>query len=81
MAMSKTKSEIGNACSHPRRNAGSISGLASSLAQEAGFGHRGKLRTPYAKTKTRVKIKPKLRVSIWNVQTYQPRIKEVFETL
>ena len=90
MAKSTTELVIGGACSRPRRNAGNVSGLASSRAWEAGSGHCGESCKPPTKTKKKTKrtektktkkIKTKLRVATWNVGTLKRRSAEVLETL
>ena len=60
---------IGSASSHLRWNAGSILGLASSWAREAGFGLCGKSCKPVSKTKKIKKTKTNIRVDtgIWEL--------------
>ena len=80
MAKLWSKPEFGSASSHPRKNAGIASGLASSRVREAGSGPHGESCKPPPKTKntkkTEEKIKKteitKLRVATWNVGTLKP---------
>ena len=78
---------IGCASSHLGRNAGSVSGLASSRARESGSSLCGELCKPPAKTKKikktkkMKKTKTNITVATWNVGTLNERGAEVVDTL
>ena len=92
MVYVQSSSEIGGASSLPRQSTGSVSGLASSRAREAGSGHCGESCEPRTKRPSTSKssefgvaqrrVAPtKLRVATWNLGTMKGRSAEVIETL
>ena len=87
MANLNSEKAIGGASSHPWRNSGSVSGMASSRAWEAGSSLRGGLCTPLAMSKQTKKIKKlkkittNIRVATWDFGSLNKRNAEVVETL